>query len=135
MESLCVPHGSPGQGRQSIKGHWFLFEGGPRAPAWVNLRGSACVHFPHVHINLEEQHLAKSGYQATDPQSSLSLPDTKPNLSASPRRLHCSGSLKPLSITHRFNSRTWRGPGPLQQVSQSTYWDQNDKVPRSNRMQ
>lgn len=88
----------PGRGRQSIKGYWLIFEERPGALASMNLRGSVCVCFPCVYINLEEQHLAKSGRHATDPRSSFPLSDAKPNLSASPRRLHSPSSLEPLSI-------------------------------------
>lgn len=66
----------------------------------MNLQGSVCLCmcFPCVYINLEEQHLAKSGRNATEPRSSLPLSDAKPNLSASPHRLHSPSSLEPLSI-------------------------------------
>lgn len=65
--SPTAAHSVPWTGQAINKGHWLIFEERPGALASVNLRGSACVCFPCVHINLEEQHLAKSGKYSADP--------------------------------------------------------------------
>ena len=85
----------------------------------LNLRGSACVCFPCIHINPKEQHLAKSGdYAATHDLPSPS--DAKPN----PATWNNSPPHTDSTPGHSV------GPGPLQQVpAPSTSWDYSRQSP------